>query len=529
MIIVDQIKCQINDDLEHIQSQIVKKLRISANDCKSCTIIKRSVDARKKPDIYYVYSVVVDLGNLESSVLKRFSKDSSVRLYELKEYKINTSVNKSQRPVVVGAGPAGLFCMYILTLAGLNPVCFERGKSVDERTNDVIDFWNTGILKPNSNVQFGEGGAGTFSDGKLNTLVKDHFGRNKFVLDTFVKYGANSNILIDAKPHIGTDSLVSVIKNIRNDIIAKGGEFHFNTEVSDFVINDNTLRAIKCKDLIKDEEYIVNTDSVVLAIGHSARNTFETLNARGVYMEAKDFAVGFRIEHPRNAISEAMYGPKYSLLPPASYKLAHTFDNGRGVYSFCMCPGGFVVNASSEPNRLVVNGMSYSQRDSRNSNSAIVISVGAGEYEKEDPLSAVKFQRYLEEKAYNLCAGAIPQQLYSDFKAHRLTSGYGDFESETKGKVAFGQLDELFTKDMNDSFIAAMNIFAGKIKGFDRGDAILSGVESRTSSPVRISRAENFNSNIKGLYPCGEGAGYAGGIMSAAMDGMKVAEAIING
>ena len=403
----------------------------------------------------------------------------------------------------------------------MNPIVFERGKRVDDRTKDILEFWETGVLNTASNVQFGEGGAGTFSDGKLNTLVNDKLGRNKFVLETFVKFGAQSNILYDGKPHIGTDILKQVIANMRNEIIRLGGEFHFDSQVENFVIEDGKIKGV----VSKGETYY--SDSVVLAIGHSARDTFKTLYDLGFDMEAKDFAVGFRIEHPQAMISETMYGPKFNKLEPAPYKLAHNLENGRGVYSFCMCPGGFVVNSSSEENRLVVNGMSYSKRDSHNANSAIVVSVGATEFDKSNPLAGIEFQRQIEGKAFNLASGKIPQQLYGDFKENRLSAGYGDFSSETKGYTAFGLLSEIFSHEINQSIIDAMGHFGTKIKGFDRHDAILSGVESRTSSPVRINRDEQFQSNIRGLYPCGEGAGFAGGITSAAMDGLKVAEAVI--
>ena len=403
----------------------------------------------------------------------------------------------------------------------MQPIIFERGKEVDQRTTDILKFWETGVLDTKSNVQFGEGGAGTFSDGKLNTLVNDKLGRNKFVLETFVKFGAPSNILYDYKPHIGTDVLKDVIKNLRNEIIRLGGEFHFNCQVTDFLIEDGKIKGV----LAGDKKYL--SENVVLAIGHSARDTFKKLYDLGFDMEAKDFAVGFRIEHPQSIISQSMYGPRFDELEPAAYKLACNRDNGRGVYSFCMCPGGYVVNSSSEANRLVVNGMSYSKRDSKNANSAIVVTVGGREFDKTNPLSGIEYQRAIENKAFELCNGKIPQQLFGDYKTGKISSNYGDFDSVTKGLTDFGPLHEIFSQEIRDSIIDAMGFFGTKIKGFDRLDSILSGVESRTSSPVRIKRNELFQSNVSGLYPCGEGAGYAGGITSAAMDGLKVAEAVI--
>ena len=522
MIKIDQLKLEVSASENQLNSAIAKKLRINEKDIKSYQVLKRSIDARKKPNLFYVYSVAVDMDKtLEVKILKKNTKDNNVNTYKPKVYSLPKNSSADTRPIVVGAGPAGLFAAYVFALNNMAPIIFERGKKVEDRTKDILEFWETGVLNTASNVQFGEGGAGTFSDGKLNTLVNDKLGRNQFVLEMFVKFGAPSNILYDNKPHIGTDILKQVIANMRDEIISLGGEFYFNSQVDDFLIEEG-----KIKGVISGGESFYS-DAVVLAIGHSARDTFKTLYELGFDMEAKDFAVGFRIEHPQVMISEAMYGPEFEKLEPAPYKLAHNLDNGRGVYSFCMCPGGFVVNSSSEENRLVVNGMSYSKRDSKNANSAIVVSVGAKEFDKSNPLSGIEFQRQIEAKAFSLANGKIPQQLYGDFKENRLSVGYGNFSSETKGKTACGLLSEIFSQEINQSIIDAMGHFGTKIKGFDRYDAILSGVESRTSSPVRINRDEQFQSNIRGLYPCGEGAGFAGGITSAAMDGLKVAEAVI--
>ncbi len=522
MIKIDQLKLDISAKENQIKSAIAKKLKVQEGDIKEYTILKRSIDARKKPSLYYVYSVAVSLeSTLEKKLLKKLSKDNNVNPYSPKVYAVPKSTETDCRPIVIGAGPAGLFAAYIFALNNLSPIVLERGKKVDERTADILKFWETGVLNTSSNVQFGEGGAGTFSDGKLNTLVNDKLGRNKFVLETFVKFGAPSNILYDGKPHIGTDILKQVISNMRQEIISLGGEFYFNTQVTDFIVEDNSIKGV----IANGQSYLGS--KVVLAIGHSARDTFKTLYEKGFQMEAKDFAVGFRIEHPQAMISETMYGPCFNKLEPAAYKLATNLKNGRGVYSFCMCPGGFVVNSSSEENHLVVNGMSYSKRDSNNANSAIVVSVGASEFDKSNPLSGVAYQRLIESKAFSLCEGKIPQQLYGDFKENKITSNYGDFGTQTKGITAFGKLSEIFSQDINQSVIDGIEYFGTKIKGFNRADAILSGVESRTSSPVRINRNELFQSNISGLYPCGEGAGYAGGITSAAMDGLKVAEAVI--
>lgn len=521
MIKIDQLKLNISANENDVLNAIVKKLKVNKTDIKDFSIIKKSVDARKKPDVFFVYSVSVSLDEkLESKIIAKNSKDNNINRYIQKHYDLPKTDNNFN-PIVIGAGPAGLFAAYVFALNHLNPIIFERGKKVEDRTTDILKFWETGVLDTASNVQFGEGGAGTFSDGKLNTLVNDKIGRNKFVLDTFVKFGAPSNILYDYKPHIGTDVLKTVISNMRNEIIELGGQFHFNSQVTDFIIENNAIKGV----IANNQTFY--SDNVVLAIGHSARDTFMTLYKHGFNMESKDFAVGFRIEHPQIDISKVMYGPRFNELEPAPYKLACNLPNGRGVYSFCMCPGGYVVNSSSEENRLVVNGMSYSKRDSKNANSAIVVTVGQNEFDKSNPLSGIEFQRTIEARAYELCNGMIPQQLFGDYKQNTLTSSYGDFSSETKGQTDFGPLHEIFSQDIRQSIIDGMGVFGTKIKGFDRYDAILSGVESRTSSPVRINRDEKFQSNIAGLYPCGEGAGYAGGITSAAMDGLKVAEALI--
>lgn len=523
MIKLDQIKLNVNDDEALLKSIIAHKLKINPNAIKDYSIIKKSIDARKKPDIFYVFSIAVSLSSEdEKRILAKAKKDNNINAYKPIVYTIPKLAKANSSPIVIGAGPAGLFAAYILALNNMHPVILERGKKVDERTNDILKFWETGVLDTASNVQFGEGGAGTFSDGKLNTLVNDKLGRNKFVLETFVKFGAPSNILYDYKPHIGTDILKTVIANMRDEIIALGGEFHFNTKAQDFIIENNHIIGVNAN----DKTYF--SDTVILAIGHSARDTFKKLHDLNINMEAKDFAVGFRIEHPQEMISYSMYDKAYSKLEPAPYKLAANLDNGRGVYSFCMCPGGFVVNSSSEENRLVVNGMSYSKRDSKNANSAIVVSVGEKEFDKSNPLSGIAYQRAIEEAAFKAGNGLIPQQLLGDFKNKKLSTSYGAFSSETKGKTSFGMLSDIFSQDIYQSFIDGMGIFGSKIKGFDRDDAILSGIESRTSSPVRINRNELFQSNVAGLYPCGEGAGYAGGITSAAMDGIKVAEAVIS-
>lgn len=522
MIRINQLKLPIEHSEQDLKDKIAKILRIQPEQLLSYQIRKKSIDARKKQELSFVYAADVVISN-EEKLLSR-NKNPNISKASDKQYVFaNAGEEKlTSRPVIIGSGPAGLFCAYELALHGYRPIVLERGMDVERRTREVERFWQGGQLNTKTNVQFGEGGAGTFSDGKLNTLVKDVSGRNREVLKIFVDMGAASEILYWNKPHIGTDVLKEVVQNIRKETERLGGTYYFEHQLTDIETENGRIKSITVNDDKK-----IETGVLVLAIGHSARDTFELLLARGVTMEAKAFAVGMRIEHPQSVIDRSQYnGNSHSLLPAASYKLTANLANGRGVYSFCMCPGGYVVNASSEEGHLAVNGMSYHARDGRNANSAIIVSVNPSDFGAEGPLAGVAFQRELERKAFALGGGKIPQQLYGDFKENRVSTSYGDFASETKGSTAFANLRELFFKEVAESFIEGMETFPRYIKDYNRHDAILSGVESRTSSPVRIPRDEAFESNIAGIYPCGEGAGYAGGIMSAAMDGMKIAEAI---
>jgi len=506
----------LNKENEILFKKAGEVLRIKPDKIESVSIIRKSIDARRKPDLYFVYTLKVALKDQKKEE-KILSKNPKVRKYKPQEIIIDKpSKSPKSRPVIVGAGPAGLFSALVLAQAGLNPVIYERGRSVDERSNDIEKFWKDGVLNEEDNVSFGEGGAGTFSDGKLNTQINDKFGRNTYVLKTFVSCGADESILYDAKPHLGTDKLKFIIKNLRKKIESLGGEFYFSSKVNDFKIKNGVLKEIHV-----NSEWIEVTD-LVLAIGHSARDTIKRLYQLDIPMEAKNFAVGFRAEHPQSFIDLSQYGKERGGLPAASYKLSHNLSNGRGIYSFCMCPGGYVVNATSEEGTLVVNGMSYSGRDGKNANSAIVVSVGQNDFKGNDPLSSIRFQMDIEKKAYMAGHGLIPQQLYGDFKANRISRSYGRFESSTKGGRIFSDLTKILSPEINSAFISGMEAFGEKIKGFNADDVILSGIESRTSSPVRIIRSDKFESAVEGLYPCGEGAGYAGGITSAAMDGIKV-------
>lgn len=529
MIRINQIKLPIEHTDKQLRKKVCAALHISDAQLLEVSIAKRSIDARKKPELQYVYSVDVSVAS-EATVLKKVD-NNNVMSTSKKNYHIPDVTSsflermQAMPPVIAGAGPAGLFCAYALVQKGIRPIVIERGRKIEERTKDVERFWETGVLDPKSNVQFGEGGAGTFSDGKLNTLVKDPVGRNRYVLETFVKFGAPEHILYENKPHIGTDILAKVIRAMRIAMEEAGAKFLFETCLTDYRTENGTLCAVEC-----NHRDWIRTDTMILAIGHSARDTFRMLDKKKeLHLEPKSFAVGFRVEHPQEDINRQQYGALYyDKLPAAPYKVTANLANGRGVYSFCMCPGGYVVNASSEERRLAVNGMSYSGRDGANANSAIIVSVSPSDFSGEDALSGVRFQEKLEERAYALGAGKIPQQLFGDYCANQPSTVYGTFCSAAKGAATLCNLRGLLPEELEESFIEGMHAFCRAIPDFDRRDAILSGVESRTSSPVRIPRDEALEAAVFGIYPCGEGAGYAGGIMSAAMDGLKIAEAILN-
>ena len=528
MIRINQLKLQIPHTEEALEKKIQKTLHLKKGDSFTYRIHRQSLDARRKPELFYVYTVDVTVSN-ENAVLKHCK--GNIQKVEEKHYQIPSHGTEilNARPVVIGSGPAGLFCAYLLALEGYRPLVLERGACVEERKKDVDRFWETGVLDPSSNVQFGEGGAGTFSDGKLNTLVKDKTGRNRFVLETFVKFGADKDILYANKPHIGTDVLIDLVSQMRQEIISLGGEFCFHTQVTDVNLTSKTLKIVHLSENSAEE---VSAGAAVFAIGHSARDTFEMLYKHQIPMRAKSFAVGVRIEHPQTLIDHSQYGRDRGYdLPAAAYKLTENLDNGRGVYTFCMCPGGFVVNASSGEGQSVVNGMSNHGRDEENANSAIVVNVTPEDFAADGfadygVLAGVEFQKKYEHLAYEAGNGKIPVQLFADYKANRVSTEFGSVKPNIRGGYQFANLNKCLPAYINDAIIEGILDYDRKLKGFSSGDAVLSGIESRTSSPVRIVRDETYRSDYAGLFPCGEGAGYAGGITSAAVDGIKVAEAV---
>ena len=520
MLRIDQLKLPVGHTEEQLEKKLLRTLNVSRNELIHWQIRKRSLDARKKPDLYYSYSIDITAAG-EERILKR-TKGKARRVSQT-QYKAPEHGEKKLRgrPVVVGSGPAGLFCAFLLAGRGFRPLVIERGAPVRERAKDVERFWKDGILDPDSNVQFGEGGAGTFSDGKLNTLVKDPAGRGRYVLETFVQFGAPEDILWEQKPHIGTDVLIRVVESMRNAIIDMGGEFCFRSQVTDIIP--------EAKILVVNGREQIHTDAAVLAIGHSARDTFQMLYDRGLDMTAKSFAVGVRVEHRQSLIDQNMYGRKErGTLPAASYKMAEKLDNGRGVYTFCMCPGGYVVNASSEEGALAVNGMSYHGRAGENANSAVIVTVTPQDYGSDHPLAGIRFQRMLEKRAWEAGHGRIPVQRFEDFCLNRKTTEIGGIRPNMKGHYTFGDVRNIFNEELAESLETGMRAMDRRIRGFADPDVLLSGVESRTSSPVRITRGADLRSSAAWIYPCGEGAGYAGGITSAAMDGLKIAEAVIS-
>ncbi len=526
MLRITQLKLPLKHTDAELRRAVLSYLSIKDEELLTLNVFRRGIDARKNTAIWLIYTLDLELAN-ESIVLKRMASNPDVRLSPDTSYKLvaKAPANLDERPLVVGMGPCGLFAGLVLAEMGFKPIILERGKVVRERTKDTFGLWRKRVLNPDSNVQFGEGGAGTFSDGKLYSLISDPIYRGRKVLTEFVEAGAPAEILYVSKPHIGTLRLVSMVEKMRAKIIRLGGEIRFESKVESLLISNQQIEGLV---LLGGE--ILKSRHVVLAVGHSARETFLKLYEQGVYVEAKPFSIGFRIEHPQSLIDKCRYGANAGnpILGAADYKLAHHCKNGRTVYSFCMCPGGTVVAATSEPGHLVTNGMSQYSRVERNANSGIVVDINPSDYPGH-PLAGIDFQRQIEQRAYILGGSNYdaPGQLVGDFLAKRPSTTLGKVIPSYKPGVKLGDLSSLLPSFAIEAIREALPAFDAKIPGYAMHDALLTGVETRTSSPIRIKRDESFQSiNTKGLYPAGEGAGYAGGILSAAVDGLKVGEAV---
>lgn len=543
MLRITELRLPLNHAEGDLRPAVLARLGIGDDQLKGFTVFKRSYDARRKSAIVLIYTVDCEFVSdaLEHAVASRLAEDKHIRPTPDTSYQFvghaPADYRQERRPLVIGFGPCGIFAALILAQMGLRPIVLERGKEVRQRTKDTWGLWRQSVLNPESNVQFGEGGAGTFSDGKLYSQISDPRHLTRKVLTEFVKAGAPEEILYVSKPHIGTFRLVSMVEKIRADIEALGGEIRFQSHVTDVMIDQGRVRGVTL-----EGGQQIEADHVVLALGHSARDTFKMLYERGVYMEAKPFSIGYRVEHPQSVIDKARFGPNAGneILGAADYKLVHHARNGRAVYSFCMCPGGTVVAATSEPNRVVTNGMSQYSRNERNANAGIVVGISPQDYRQDglhegpvNPLDGIAFQRFWESRAYELGGGdyMAPGQLVGDFIKGQRSKVLGKVMPSYKPGVTLTDLAQPGLGSLPDYALAAIRealpAFETQIRGFSMPDAMLTGVETRTSSPLRITRGRDYQSlNVKGLYPAGEGAGYAGGIMSAGVDGIEVAEAV---
>jgi uncharacterized FAD-dependent dehydrogenase len=532
MLRLTDVKLPLDHPEGALRAAICQRLGVKDGELVNFSIFRRGYDARKKSAIHLIYTLDVEVGN-EAAVLKRLKGERTVMLSPDTTYRFvaQAPAELPTRPVVIGTGPCGLFAGLLLAQMGFRPIILERGKAVRERTKDTWGLWRQGELNPESNVQFGEGGAGTFSDGKLHSQIKDPHHHGRKVLEEFVKAGAPEEILYVSKPHIGTFRLVSMVEKMRASIIALGGEVRFGSKVEDIEIDRADDAPGQVRGVVLADGERIATDHVVLAVGHSARDTFQMLYDRGVYVEAKPFSIGVRIEHPQAIIDRARFGPfaGHPLLGAADYKLVHHCGNGRSAYSFCMCPGGQVVAATSEPGRVVTNGMSQYSRAERNANSGIVVGITPEVDYPGHPLAGIDFQRHWESKAFEAGGGtyAAPAQRVGDFLKGQPSASRGEVEPSYQPGVHWTDLSLCLPPFVIAALREALPAFERQIPGFAMADAVMTGVETRTSSPIRIKRGDDFQSiNTRGLYPAGEGAGYAGGILSAGVDGVKVAEAV---
>ena len=523
MLRIQNIPLPLGGGEAQLKKKAARILGVKPEAITGLSLARQSIDARKKSDVHYVCTVDVSVAD-EGKVMAR-CRDKNVSLHQSVPY-VFPPVRRTSSlpPVVVGMGPAGLFAALFLARSGLAPIVLERGRPVEERTADVECFWSTGVLDPSSNVQFGEGGAGTFSDGKLTTGTHDP--RISTVFRTLVEAGAPADILYQHKPHIGTDVLRDVVKTIRQELIRLGCDVRFGHQLTGLTLREGAVAGLTVEG--PQGTYDLPCDTLILSPGHSARDTFQMLLEAGVPMEQKPFAIGVRIEHPQSAISLAQFGPAWERLPAADYKLACHLPNGRSAFTFCVCPGGQVVAAASEEGRLVTNGMSHRARDGKNINGGFLVGVNPADFGSDHPLAGVAFQRHWEEAAFRLGGGSYhaPAQTVKDFLARQASKALGSVEPTYRPGVTPTDLDRCLPDYVTDTLRGALPVFDRKLHGFAAPDSLLTGVETRSSSPVRILRGEDYQSAVRGLYPCGEGAGYAGGITSAAVDGIRVAEAV---